>query len=68
MDVSGIARLATTIADTGVRQEVGVAVLKKAQEVQASSAAALIEAIPPVPSAGAANLPPNLGTRINTTA
>ncbi len=63
MDVTGIARLATTIADTGVRQEVGVAVLKKAQEVQASTANALIEAIPPVP-----NLPPNLGTRINTTA
>lgn len=63
MDVTGIARLATTIADTGVRQEVGVAVLKKAQEVQASTANALIEAIPPVQ-----NLPPNLGTRINTTA
>jgi hypothetical protein len=66
MDVSSIARLATTIADTGNRQDVGIAVLKKAQDLQASSAAALVEAIPPVPSAG--NLPSNLGNRINTTA
>jgi hypothetical protein len=66
MDVSGIARLATTIADTGLRQEVGVAVLKKAQDIQASSASALIEAIPP--ATPASNLPANLGTRINTKA
>ncbi|UGQ47514.1 YjfB family protein [Massilia endophytica] len=68
MDVSSIARLATTIADTGNRQDVGIAVLKKAQDLQASSAAALVEAIPPVPQAGNGNLPPHLGTRINTTA
>jgi len=66
MDVSSIARLATTIADTGTRQDMGIAVLKKAQDLQASSASALVEAIPPVPSAG--NLPAHLGTRINTTA
>ncbi|MRV76849.1 putative motility protein [Duganella sp. FT92W] len=66
MDVSGIARTATTIADTGIKQDVAIAVEKKAQDVQASSAQALIEAIPPVPKAS--NLPPNLGTRINTTA
>lgn len=66
MDVTGIARLATSIADTGTKQAVGVAVLKKAQDIQASSAAALIEAIPPVPSAP--KLPSNLGNTINTTA
>lgn len=66
MDVSGIARLATSIAETGTKQEVGVAVLKKAQDIQASSAAALIEAIPPVSKAS--NLPSNLGNTINTTA
>jgi len=66
MDVKGIAALATSIAETGTKQEVGVAVLKKAQDIQASSAAALIEAIPPVPSAP--NLPAHLGSRINTTA
>ncbi|MYM24709.1 putative motility protein [Duganella sp. FT135W] len=63
MDVTGIAQTATTIADTGTKQAVGIAVLKKAQDIQASSASALIEAIPPVP-----NLPSHLGNNINTTA
>ncbi len=66
MDVSGIAQLSTTIADTGTKQAVGVAVLKKAEDIQASSASALIEAIPPVPSTP--NLPSHLGNTINTTA
>ena len=66
MDVTGIAQLATSIADTGTRQAVGVAVLKKAQEIQSSTATALIEALPPVPSAP--NLPSHLGNRVNTTA
>lgn len=66
MDVTGIAQLSTTIADTGTKQAVGVAVLKKAQDIQASSAAALIEAIPPVPSTP--NLPSHLGNTINTKA
>ena len=63
MDVTGIAQTATTIADTGTKQAVGIAVLKKAQDIAASSASALIEAIPPVP-----NLPAHLGNNINTTA
>ncbi|TFW16484.1 YjfB family protein [Duganella callida] len=63
MDVTGIAQTATTIADTGTKQAVGIAVLKKAQDIQASSASALIEAIPPVP-----NLPSHLGNTINTKA
>lgn len=66
MDVSGIARAATSIADTGLKQDVALAVQKKAQDVQASSAQALIEAIPPVPKAS--NLPSNLGNTINTKA
>jgi hypothetical protein len=66
MDVSGIAQLSTTIADTGTKQAVGVAVLKKAEDIQASSASALIEAIPPVPSTP--NLPSHLGNTINTKA
>ncbi|HJV02995.1 YjfB family protein [Duganella sp. LX20W] len=66
MDVTGIAQASTTIADTGTKQAVGVAVLKKAQDIQASSAAALIQAIPPVPSTP--NLPSHLGNTINTTA
>nr|GEU28044.1 chaperone protein DnaJ A6, chloroplastic [Tanacetum cinerariifolium] len=66
MDVTSIAQTATTIAETGNKQAVGIAVLKKAQDIQASSASALIEAIPPVPSAprlpahlAPASLPPH---------
>ena len=66
MDISSIAQTATTIADTGTKQAVGIAVLKKAQDVQASSAQALIEALPPATSAP--RLPSNLGNTINTTA
>ncbi len=67
MDVSGIARFATTMADVGVSQEVSIAVLKKALDVSKESATALIEAIPNS-SANVPNLPPNLGRNINTTA
>ena len=67
MDVSGIARAATTMADVGVSQEVSIAVLKKALDVSKESATALIEAIPNS-SANVPNLPPNLGRNINTTA
>lgn len=66
MDVGSIAQLSTTMAETGTRNAVGVAVLKKAQDIQTSTATALIEALPPVPSAP--NLPSHLGNRINTTA
>ncbi len=66
MDVTGIAQLATGLADTGTKQAVGMAMLKKAQDIQSSTATALIEALPPVPSAP--NLPAHLGSRINTTA
>jgi hypothetical protein len=66
MDVAGIAQLSTTMAETGTRQAVGMTVLKKAQDIQSSTAAALLEALPPVQSA--ANLPAHLGNRINTTA
>lgn len=65
MDVKNVAHLATTIATTATNQAIGVAVLKKAMDVQASSATALLEALPP---ATAPNLPPHLGQRINTTA
>lgn len=65
MDVNNIAHLATTVAATGTNQAVGVAVLKKADEVQASSAAAMLEALPP---ATAPNLPEHIGRNINTTA
>jgi hypothetical protein len=66
MDVMGIAKLATSIADTGTRQDVGIAMLKKTQDLQASSAAQLLEAVQA--AAPAPNLPPHLGKHVNTTA
>ena len=65
MDVSSIAKLSTSIAETGQRQEVNLAVLKKAQQIQASTATQLLEALPAVQGP---NLPPHLGNKINTTA
>ncbi|MBQ5949001.1 YjfB family protein [Massilia sp. ST3] len=65
MDVMGIAKLATSIAETGNKQDVSLAVLKRAQQIEMSNATQLIEA---VQAAGPANLPPHLGNKINTTA
>ena len=63
MDVMSIARLSTTMAETSTRQEVSMTVLKKAMDVKASSATALLEALP-----STQNLPSHLGNRVNTTA
>lgn len=65
MEVTTIAQLATTMATTATSEAVGTAVLKKAIDIQASSAAALLETLPPVTSV---NLPPHLGQHVNTTA
>ena len=65
MDVTGIAKLATSVAETGNRQEVALAVLKRAQQIEMSSATQLIEA---VQASSSAKLPPHLGNKINTTA
>ena len=66
MDVTGIAKLATSVAETGNKQEVGIAVLKRAQQIESAAALQLIDAIKSVPTVQ--NLPPNLGNNINTTA
>lgn len=66
MDITGMTKLATSIAETGTKQAVGVAVLKKAQQIESSTATQLIDSIKAVPTVQ--NLPANLGTRINTTA
>lgn len=64
MDVNSIANLATNAAQSRASQVTGVAVLKKALDVQASGAMALINALPPTTP----NLPSHLGQNINTTA
>lgn len=66
MDVMGIAKLATSIADTGTRQDVSIAMLKKTQDIQASAATQLLDAVQA--AAPAQNLPAHLGKNVNTTA
>lgn len=66
MDVTGIANVATTLADVGTSQVVSIAVLKKAMDLQTENATALIQAIPNANQVQ--NLPPHLGQNVNTTA
>jgi hypothetical protein len=68
MDVTGIGRLSTSIAETGTKQEVDIAILKRAQQIESSTATQLIEAIQPSQTVTGSNLPPHLGNNINTTA
>jgi hypothetical protein len=67
MDIGtqNLTQLSLSLVNTTINQAIGVAVMKKAMDVQASSAAAMLQALPPVSSA---NLPPNLGQNVNTTA
>lgn len=66
MDMN-LAKLSSSVAQTGTNQDdVSMAVLKRAQQIQASSAAQLIDSIKAPPQIQ--NLPPNLGNTINTTA
>ncbi|HZW24897.1 MAG TPA: YjfB family protein [Gallionella sp.] len=55
---------AAPVRDSG--DAVGLSVLKKAIDIEAQSAMALIAALPQPPQP--ANLPPHLGRNINTTA
>ena len=65
MDVSSISNLATSLTSSSANAAVGTTVLKKALDVESSTATALINAIPVAPSA---SLPPHLGQNVNTTA
>ncbi|MES2295614.1 MAG: YjfB family protein [Pseudomonadota bacterium] len=66
MDITGLGKLSTSIAETGTKQEVDIAILKRAQQIESSTATQLIEAIQPLPATP--NLPAHLGSKINTTA
>lgn len=57
---------AASVRDSG--DAVGLSVLKKAIDIEAQGAMALIAALPQPPQQSAANLPPHLGQNINTTA
>lgn len=63
MDVNNIARLVATMANQSTRDAINIAVLKKALEIQASSAATLISALEQQ-----ASNPPHLGNSIDTLA
>ncbi|QOL49643.1 YjfB family protein [Massilia litorea] len=63
MDVLAIARLSTTIAETGTKEDVGMTMLKKQQDMQKSAMTQILDGIQPPQ-----NLPAHLGNKINTTA
>lgn len=65
-EINSVANFATIQKSTENQDAVGIAVLKKAIDVQASTTTALIEALPP--ATPVSNLPPHLGSNINTTA
>jgi hypothetical protein len=66
MEISGSAAV-SALANATTNQELSVKVLKKALDTQASSALALINALPEPPQS-ASNLPDHIGRTINTTA
>lgn len=63
MDVTNIAKLSSSMAETGIRQEVGISMLKKSMDIEKNSAAQLLQALPQPQ-----NLPAHLGNTINTKA
>lgn len=65
MDVAGIAKASSSIAETGVRQDVDVAIQRRVQDIAKSTATQLVDAIQSVPTS---NLPAHLGNNVNTTA
>lgn len=66
MDVANIASLATALSNAKTEQAIGTAVLKKAMDINAAGALALIDALPQ--NSPSQNLPRHLGKTINTTA
>jgi hypothetical protein len=61
MDISGISSNLTASLAAKTNDAVGIAVLKKAIDLQASTAAGLVQALPQPSN-------PNIGRNINTTA
>jgi hypothetical protein len=64
MDVNAIASAASQISQAGTADAVSIAVLKKALDLEAQSAALLVQAATQ-PMQTSSN-PPNLGNRLNT--
>lgn len=66
MEISGSSAV-SSLTNATTNDERSVAVLKKALDVQADTAATLIESLPE-PSKPASNLPDHIGKNIDTTA
>ena len=66
MSDSLISSISNSISTGSGDQSVGIAVLRKALDADATTASALLDALPPVQRSS--NLPPNLGKHIDTTA
>lgn len=67
MDISGASNIGT-LSGQATGDAVGLQVLKKAMDIQAQSAMALIDALPQPTKPSSANLPAHLGQNVNTTA
>lgn len=67
MEISGSASVTALANATSASDSLGVKVLKKALDAQASAALGLIQSLPE-PQKPASNLPSHLGCNINTTA
>ena len=65
MDVSSAAGMATRLSNTKLADQVDLAVLNKALDMQVTQAAGMIEMLN---ESASANLPDNLGQNINTKA
>lgn len=63
MDLTAIGSLSSALSQAQTGDAVNTLVLKKALDLQAQSAAQLVEALPEVPSN-----PPNLGNGVDVTA
>jgi hypothetical protein len=66
MDINSIANLPANLTQAGLNDQAGTAVLKKALDIEATSAVALIQSLPQ--PAAPVNLPAHLGRNIDTTA
>lgn len=64
MDVNSIASLATNMAAEKTQSAVATTMLRKALDIQESSALSLLQALPPPVSSN----PPNLGNAVDTRA
>lgn len=60
MDISSVGSLSTAMAQSATGDAVGTLVLKKAMDIQAQTALALLQAVPQLP-----NNPPNLGNSVD---